>query len=64
MPYQTSPSGKKIWQLRTRNETLMRWAVTLIGVAIFMWCWQRISEVTTWYFVWDAPRIAADRFGT
>ena len=60
MPYQTSPSGKKIWQLRTRNETLMRWAVTLIGVAIFMWCWQRISEVTTWYFVWDAPRIAAD----
>jgi phosphonate transport system permease protein len=25
-----------------------------------MWCWQRISEATTWFFVWDAPRIAAD----
>jgi phosphonate transport system permease protein len=32
----------------------------LVAVAIFMWCWQRISEATTWFFVWDAPRIAAD----
>jgi ABC-type phosphate/phosphonate transport system permease subunit len=32
----------------------------LVAVAVFMWCWQRISEATTWFFVWDAPRIAAD----
>jgi phosphonate transport system permease protein len=25
-----------------------------------MYCWQRVSENTTWFFVWDAPRIAAD----
>jgi phosphonate transport system permease protein len=25
-----------------------------------MYCWQRVSESTTWFFVWDAPRIAAD----
>ncbi|MHA1190647.1 MAG: phosphonate ABC transporter, permease protein PhnE, partial [Alphaproteobacteria bacterium] len=36
------------------------WASWLVGAAIFMWCWQRISEATTWFFVWDAPRIAAD----
>ncbi len=60
MPVETSPSGQKIWHLRSRNETLLRWFVMLVGVAIFMWCWQRISEATTWYFVWDAPRIMAD----
>lgn len=53
-------SGRKVWQLRSRNEQLARWAMWLVGVAIFMWCWQRISEATTWVFVWDAPRIAAD----
>jgi phosphonate transport system permease protein len=31
-----------------------------VAVALFVWCWQRISEATTWFFVWDAPRIAAD----
>lgn len=60
MPIQSDNSGKKIWQLRTRNETLTRWFAYLIGVAIFMWCWKKISDVTTWFFVWDAPRIAAD----
>lgn len=60
MPVSTSPDGQKVWQLRTRNQTLARWFGTLIGVAIFMWCWQRISEATTWFFVWDAPRIAQD----
>ncbi|MBA5778271.1 phosphonate ABC transporter, permease protein PhnE [Stappia sp. F7233] len=53
-------AGQKTWQLRNRNEQLVRWAGWLVGVAIFMWCWQRISEATTWAFVWDAPRIAAD----
>jgi len=25
-----------------------------------MYCWQIVSASTTWFFVWDAPRIAAD----
>lgn len=53
-------AGKKIWQLRSRNEQLGRWAFYFAGVALFMWCWQNISEATTWVFFWDAPRIAAD----
>ena len=60
MPVSTDTNGTKVWQLRNRNQTLTRWAGYLAAVAIFMWCWQRISEATTWFFVWDAPRIAAD----
>ncbi|MBU2486453.1 MAG: phosphonate ABC transporter, permease protein PhnE [Alphaproteobacteria bacterium] len=60
MPVSTNANGAKIWQLRNRNQTLARWAAYLAGVAVFMWCWQRISDATTWFFVWDAPRIAAD----
>ncbi|MEM8790961.1 MAG: phosphonate ABC transporter, permease protein PhnE [Pseudomonadota bacterium] len=48
------------WKLRTTNESLVRWFGWLIGVAVFVVCWQRISESTTWFFVWDAPRIAGD----
>ncbi|PWV95385.1 phosphonate transport system permease protein [Hoeflea marina] len=60
MPVSTDIKGAKVWQLRNRNQTLIRWGSYLAAVAIFMWCWQRISEATTWFFVWDAPRIAAD----
>jgi len=52
--------GVKVWRHRTQNESLVRWFGWLIGVAVFMVCWQRISESTTWFFVWDAPRIAGD----
>ena len=31
-----------------------------MGVAVFVYCWQLITEATTWNFVWDAPRIAND----
>lgn len=60
MPVSSNASGVKVWQLRDRNQTLVRWFAYLIAVAVFMWCWKQISDVTTWYFVWDAPRIAAD----
>ena len=53
-------SGTRIWQRRTRNESLSHWAMWLIGTAIFVYCWQQISEATTWFFVMDAPRIAGD----
>ncbi|SNS46708.1 phosphonate ABC transporter, permease protein PhnE [Antarctobacter heliothermus] len=52
--------GTQIWKRRTRRESLLRWFGWLLGVAVFMICWQRISDATTWFFVWDAPRIAND----
>ncbi|MBL4666112.1 MAG: phosphonate ABC transporter, permease protein PhnE [Sneathiella sp.] len=60
MPVSENSSGIKIWQIRNRNQKLVRWFGYLLAVAAFMWCWKQISDVTTWYFVWDAPRIAAD----
>ena len=53
-------SGVKVWAVRDRKAQLMRWAAWLIGAVAFLWCWARISDATTWFFVWDAPRIAAD----
>ena len=59
MPVRES-SGTQIWRRRTTGESLVRWFGWLIGIAVFVFCWQRISEATTWFFVWDAPRIAND----
>ena len=53
-------NDQKIWRRRTSRESLMHWVIWLIGVAIFAYCWQKISASTTWFFVWDAPRIADD----
>ncbi len=50
----------KVWQRRDRNHQFRVWFTYLCGVAIFMYCWFTISKSTTWYFVYDAPRIAAD----
>jgi phosphonate transport system permease protein len=52
--------GSQIWRRRTSGEALVRWFGWLLCVAVFVICWQRISESTTWFFVWDAPRIAND----
>lgn len=52
--------GAQTWRRRTTGENLFRWFGWLVGIAIFVACWQRISEATTWFFVWDAPRIAGD----
>lgn len=62
MPVTETSSGP-IWRRRTRNETLVRWFAWLLGVAIFLYCWQLISDKTTWFFVWDAPAIAGDILG-
>ena len=50
----------KLWQRRTKRESLLHWVLWLIGIAVFAYCWQKISASTTWFFVWDAPRIADD----
>lgn len=52
--------GAQVWRRRTKGEALWRWFGWMIGVAVFVVCWQRISGATTWFFVWDAPRIAED----
>jgi len=52
--------GRKLWQRRTTRGQLAVWFGWLIGVAIFVYCWQLISEKTIWFFVTDAPRQAAD----
>lgn len=49
-----------IWRKRTTGQSLVLWFGWLIGLAVFLYCWQVISEATTWFFVWDAPRIAGD----
>jgi len=53
-------NGTQIWRRRSTGQSVQQWMIWLIGVAIFMYCWQQISNATTWFFVWDAPRIAND----
>ena len=52
--------GAQIWRRHTLREKLFRWFGWLLGLLVFAICWQIISESTTWFFVWDAPRIAND----
>ncbi len=60
MVIKTTADGHHVWRRHTPRQSLIRWVGWLIGVAVFVWCWNRISEATTWFFVWDAPRIAGD----
>ena len=50
----------RVWQRRTTQKQFMVWFGWLIGIAIFSYCWQLISDKTIWAFVSDAPRQAAD----
>ncbi len=52
--------GLKTWQRRTQRESIWHWVLWLVGIAVFAYCWQKISSTTTWFFVWDAPRVAED----
>jgi phosphonate transport system permease protein len=52
--------GQKVWQRRDRARQLTIWAGYLLVTAIFVYCWQLISEKTVWFFVLDAPEQAAD----
>lgn len=60
MPVSTISNGRKAWQRRTTRKQLAVWFAWLVGVAIFVYCWQLISEATIWMFVTDAPTAAAD----
>ena len=52
--------GTKVWQRRDRTTQFAVWAAWLIGAAIFVFCWQDISDKTIWPFVTDAPAQAGD----
>jgi len=52
--------GTKVWRRRERGAQLAVWAAWLVAVAIFVLCWQLISDKTIWAFVTDAPAQAAD----
>ncbi|MEM9248008.1 MAG: phosphonate ABC transporter, permease protein PhnE [Pseudomonadota bacterium] len=50
----------QVWTHRTPRARLALWMGWLALVALFVWCWQLMTEDTIWAFVWDAPRQAAD----
>jgi phosphonate transport system permease protein len=52
--------GTRVWQRRERGAQFATWAAWLVGTAIFVYCWQLISDKTIWAFVTDAPAQAAD----
>jgi phosphonate transport system permease protein len=50
----------KEWQHRTPRARLLLWAGWFGLAALFVWCWQIMTERTIWAFVYDAPRQAQD----
>ncbi len=53
-------SGERLWKRRETGKQLTIWAGWFLGTAIFVYCWQLISEKTIWMFVLDAPQQSAD----
>ena len=52
--------GTKVWHRRERGAQFATWAAWLAGAAIFIYCWELISDKTIWTFVADAPTQAVD----
>lgn len=50
----------RVWQRRTTARQFAVWAGWLVATAVFVYCWQLISEVTIWEFVWDSPNQVSD----
>lgn len=51
---------KEVWSHRTPRARLLMWMGWLGLVALFVWCWQVMTQNTIWAFVQDAPRQASD----
>ncbi|MFK8080499.1 MAG: phosphonate ABC transporter, permease protein PhnE [Granulosicoccus sp.] len=49
-----------VWQHRTSRARLLLWVGWLALVALFVYCWQVMTQDTIWAFVADAPTQAAD----
>jgi len=50
----------KIWRRHKRGTQLTIWGTWLLATAIFVYCWQLVSERTIWAFVADAPAQSVD----
>lgn len=50
----------RTWRRRSTKKELALWLGWLALVALFVFCWQVMTESTIWAFVTDAPRQAAD----
>ena len=51
---------KKIWQRYDQKKQFLHWLGWFLGLTIFVFCFQLISEKTFWMFVWDAPNQVGD----
>ena len=60
MPITKAETGTPVWTHRTSKTRLAIWTGWLLLVALFIFCWQVMTEGTMWFFVYDAPRQAAD----
>jgi phosphonate transport system permease protein len=56
----TRRNGTLVWHRRTHGAHFATWLIWAAGAALFVYCWQLISEKTIWPFVTDAPEQAAD----
>ena len=50
-----TPANTPVWHHRTPLGRLILWMFWLITVALFVWCWNMMTERTMWIFVEDAP---------
>jgi len=48
------------WQNRTPLAQLFLWLFWFTMFAMFVWCWNLMTERTIWAFVYDAPATASD----
>ncbi|MDF1790462.1 MAG: phosphonate ABC transporter, permease protein PhnE [Thalassobaculaceae bacterium] len=51
---------RQSWRRRSTKQELTLWLGWLLLVALFVFCWQVMTQGTIWAFVTDAPRQAAD----
>jgi len=56
----TIPTRGRTWRRRDRRTELLIWLAWLLAIALFVGCFQLISDKTIWAFVWDAPTQAGD----
>ncbi len=53
-------NGQKIWQLRTTKAQYIRWGMWLIGLAVFTYSWQQISDNTLWFMMDNVGEVVVD----
>jgi phosphonate transport system permease protein len=53
-------SAPRVWRRRSLRVRLAAWIGWLAGTAVVIQCWRSVSQRTSWEFIPDAPRQAAD----